>query len=297
MNERSALLSLHLGAVFFGLAGVLGKLSGATSTMIVFGRCFFAVIALMMFLAFTRSKWHKISITGLLRLLVSGVLLAAHWLTFFLAITTGGVALATLGFSSFPAFTVILESLLFRERVSTKELTILVLVTAGLVMVAPSFSIASGSTEGLLWGVLSGLLFALLAISNRISAISLPAVQTALCQNFIVAALLLPMALPSLTDTQPITWLWLALLGIFCTGLAHTLFVMSLAHIKARVAALVFSLEPIYGILFAWLIFNETPNTNMIIGGSMILAAVLATALKSTNQSHGTPAKTTEISD
>jgi drug/metabolite transporter (DMT)-like permease len=49
------------------------------------------------------------------------------------------------------------------------------------------------------------------------------------------------------------------LLGVFCTGVAHSLFVASLAVIKARTAAVVFAMEPVYGITVAWLVFAETP--------------------------------------
>ena len=70
-------------------------------------------------------------------------------------------------------------------------------------------------------------------------------------------------------------WLWIGLLGVFCTGVAHSLFVASLAVIKARTAAVVFALEPVYGIAMAWLIFAETPTLRMMLGGVLIIFAIV----------------------
>ncbi|MGH8462852.1 MAG: EamA family transporter, partial [Pseudomonas sp.] len=64
-------------------------------------------------------------------------------------------------------------------------------------------------------------------------------------------------------------------LGVFCTGVAHSLFVASLAVIKARTAAVVFALEPVYGIAMAWLIFAETPTLPMLLGGVLIILAIV----------------------
>ncbi|MFO5979569.1 EamA family transporter, partial [Klebsiella pneumoniae] len=58
-------------------------------------------------------------------------------------------------------------------------------------------------------------------------------------------------------------------------GLAHRLFVASLAVVKARTAALVFALEPVYGIAFAWLLFHETPGPRMFLGGALIILSML----------------------
>jgi len=113
MNHRTALGALHIGALFFGLTGVFGKLAASASpAIIVFGRAVFAVLALALFASFARQGWHRLSGQDVRRLLLGGVLLAGHWVSFFIAVKVGGVAIATLGFASFPAFTVILEGLL-----------------------------------------------------------------------------------------------------------------------------------------------------------------------------------------
>ncbi|MBV4553198.1 DMT family transporter [Pseudomonas sp. SWRI102] len=279
MTPRTALGALHIGALMFGLTGVFGKLAAASPAVIVFGRAVFAVLALAIFARFASStRWQKLRARDARRLLLGGLLLAAHWVSFFISVKIAGVAIATLGFASFPAFTVLLEGLIFRERIRANEILLVVLVSIGLVLVTPDFDLASGATTGLLWAVASGLLFSLLSLTNRAGSGHVPPVQAALCQNLVVGLCLLPMAAPQLSDVRPIDWLWIGLLGVFCTGLAHSLFVASLAVIKARTAAVVFAMEPVYGITIAWLLFDENPTLRMLLGGMLIIVAIVVSS-------------------
>ena len=291
MTPRTALGALHIGALMFGLTGVFGKLAAASASIIVFGRAGFAVLALACFAALAKgTSWKKLALRDARNLLISGLLLAGHWVSFFVAVKIAGVAIATLGFASFPAFTVILEGLIFRERIRLNEVVLVVLVSVGLMLVTPSFDLASQATEGLLWAIASGLLFSLLSLNNRANGGRVPAVQAAMWQNAVVALCLLPFAAPGLSEVRPLDWLWIGLLGVFCTGVAHSLFVASLAVIKARTAAVVFALEPVYGITLAWLLFHETPTVRMLLGGVLIIVAIV---VSSRMASGPTPAKGT----
>ena len=45
---------------------------------------------------------------------------------------------------------------------------------------------------------------------------------------------------------------------------------------------MIFALEPVYGIAFAWWLFNEQPTLRMLIGGALIIiASVITSRLKS----------------
>lgn len=279
MTPRTALGALHIGALMFGLTGVFGKLAAASAAVIVLGRAGFAVIALAGFAALSRrTRWYSLTLKDARSLLISGGLLAAHWVSFFVAVKVAGVAIATLGFASFPAFTVLLEGLIFRERIHFNEGVLVMLVSVGLILVTPSFDLASQATEGLLWAIASGLTFSLLSLNNRANAGRVPAVQAAMWQNAVVALCLLPFAAPQLSTVRPLDWLWIGLLGVLCTGVAHSLFVASLAVIKARTAAVVFALEPVYGITLAWLLFHETPTLRMLLGGALIIIAIVVSS-------------------
>ncbi len=278
MTPRNALLAIHLGALMFGLSGVLGKLADSTPLIITFGRAFFAVLALLLVARLLPASGARPDWRQRCGLAFGGLLLGAHWLTFFVAVKIAGVGIATLGFASFPAFTVLLEGLLFRERTRVVEFAMVALVCTGLLLVTPQFDLASGPTAGLLYGVLSGLLFALLSLLNRAVTRGLDPVRAALWQNLAILVGLLPFSWAAVPAVPAQDWLWLALLGVLCTGLAHSLFVASLRVLKARTTSVIFALEPVYGIAFAWWLFDEQPTLRMLLGGTLIIVASIVTS-------------------
>ena len=281
MTHRNALLAIHLGALMFGLSGVFGKLAASTPLIITLGRAGFAVVALLLAAQMLPNKGTQPTARQRFGLLLGGLLLGGHWLTFFLAVKVAGVGIATLGFASFPAFAILLEGMLFRERTRPVEFGLVALVCFGLLLVTPQFDLGSQSTLGLLYGIVSGLTFALLSLLNRAVTRDVDPVQAALWQNGTILLCLLPFPCSSLPAVPAMDWLWLSLLGVFCTGLAHSLFVASLKVLKARTTAVIFALEPVYGITIAWWLFNEQPTARMLVGGALIiLASVIASRLK-----------------
>ena len=275
MSRRSALVQLHIAAVLFGLTGVFGELIRADAAVITFGRAVFAVAALAVFARHQGRRLRAgLSARKLALLGGSGLLLALHWVTFFIAVKVGGIAVATLGFASFPAFTTLLEGVVYRERIRAGEWRVLGLVSLGLVLVVPSYDLADAGLQGLLWGLASGLSFAMLATSNRYAAAGMDPVQVACWQNLAVCVAVGAFAVPALPQVGPLDWLWLAMLGIFCTGLSHFLFVSGLRVIKARDAGLIIALEPVYAIAVAWALFGQEPSLRMMLGGALIIFAI-----------------------
>ena len=276
LTHQRALIYMHIAALLFGLTGIFGKLASAAPDVIVLGRALFAVLALLLFARFyRRSMLHGLNRRRLIQLAISGVLLGAHWLTFFHAIDLSGVGIATLGFASFPAFVVLLEWLLWREVPSRMDLLKVGLVCVGLILVPPSFDLQQSGAEGLLWALVSGLCFAAVSVGNRLTSGKLHPVQIACWQNVVIVVCLLPISSKALLQIPPLDWLWIGLLGTLCTGVAHGLFVTSLTVLKARVASLFFALEPVYGILFAWYLFGEEPSLRMLLGGALIVSSLL----------------------
>ena len=90
----------------------------------------------------------------------------------------------------------------------------------------------------------------------------------------VIILCLLPFAAADLVAIPPLDWLWIAGLGLLCTALAYSLYVSSLTALKARQAAIIITLEPVYAILVAWLLFADTPGLGIVLGGTLILAAV-----------------------
>jgi drug/metabolite transporter (DMT)-like permease len=147
-------------------------------------------------------------------------------------------------------------------------------VLAGLLLIVPNFDFGNQITQGALWGTASGLSFALLSLANKHLVQSHPPMVLAAGQNIVASIVLLPLLFGQSRWPGFRSLLLLAFLGIGCTALAHTLFIKSLAHIRAQVAAVATGLEPLYGIIFAFLLLGEVPGWRTLAGGSLILGAV-----------------------
>lgn len=286
LTRLQSLFAIHLVAILFGATGIFGAVIHADALMITWGRAFFAVLTLMMLsrtLAMMGAQQQvKENFTWFehpAAFVLSGVMLTVHWVTFFHSVKVGGIAVATLGFASFPAFITLIEALVLREKIGRAEWLRLTLVSAGLVLITPSFDWANQGTEGLVWGVISGAAFGVLAVLNRRKLSHVNAFKVAGIQNAFVFLLLLPWVASDLSQVSMSDWLLIAALGVVCTGLAHLLFVSSLRQLPARTAGLVVASEPLYAILFAWVLFNEVPSGRMLLGAVVMMAAIFSASL------------------
>jgi drug/metabolite transporter (DMT)-like permease len=215
------------------------------------------------------------------RLVGNGVVLAVHWLSFFAAIQVSTVAVGLLGFASFPLFTLLAERVFLARRLRRREGVTAALVTLGLIMLVPELSFHNPTVQGLAWGVLSGFTFALLAVMNRRWVGSRTPTDIAFWQNLLAALALAPFAWAAPWAIGTIGGrevMLLIVLGLFCTALAHTLFISGLRVATAHTASVIAALEPVYGIVLALLLLDEVPAPRTIAGGVLIVtAAVIAT--------------------
>jgi drug/metabolite transporter (DMT)-like permease len=270
---------VHLAVLLFGLSGLFGKLLSLPPLIIVFGRTAWAFAALVLLLVLRRqlflphrSDWEL--------LLVSGAVLSLHWYTFFESIQVSSVAVGLVTFSSFPLFVTFLEPIFFRESLQKRDLATATLVVLGLLLVVPAYSFVNRVTLGAFWGVCSGASFAVLALMNRRFAIRSSALSIAAVQNGVAALVLLPFVWEVGFHFQGYDFWYLLFLGVVCTAFAHALFISGLAQIRAQTASVLAGLEPVYGILLALIVLGEQPAWRTLLGGGLILAAVVFASLK-----------------
>jgi drug/metabolite transporter (DMT)-like permease len=286
MNKRLGLFQIHGAALLAGFTGLFGKWLDVSPVIITAGRTIFGSLSLLIAIRLMSSNVRLNSRRELLALVISGGLLTAHWLTFFKSIQVSTVAVGLLAFSSFPIFVTFLEPLVFKERFQYSDITTAAVVVTGLILVAPVLDVRNHITQGVLWGVLSGLAYALLSLLSRSSIRTVPAMTVAFYQQLFAALIALPFALLS---HEPITMksFWLLLvLGVVFTALAQSLLVASLRHIRAQMASVVISLEPVYGIVFARLFLGEVPTARTLLGGVLICGAVFAAMLQHIKAQH-----------
>lgn len=274
LTRGGALLSLHAAVALFGFAALFGKWILLSATAIVLGRTLIAAATLAIVCVVRGQPAGRPATPAA----VNGAILALHWVSFFAAVKASSVAVALLGYASFPLFVLILEGRRFTRRASRIETATAVLAVTGLVAVVPDFSWSSATVRGLVLGLVSGFTFAWLAIRNRTLVLEMAPTRIALWQNLFAAACLAPVvALVDRATAWPTAeeFALLLVLGAVCTGLAHTLFIASMRRVSAHTASVVAALEPVYGIALAAWLLSEIPSARTLIGGTLIIAAAL----------------------
>ncbi|WP_035985999.1 DMT family transporter [Leptolyngbya sp. KIOST-1] len=278
-RPSTALWQVHASVFLFGLSGLFGKFLALPATAIVLGRTGFATLALGLVLAVGRQAVKLRSLRDGLGMVLLGGLLAFHWVSFFHSIQLATVAIGLLTFSSFPVFVTVLEPLLFKTPWRWRDGAIAALVVLGVALVIPEYRLGSDTTLGAIWGLLSGLSFALLQLLNKGYRKRYGAVAIAFYQDlFAFLCLLLVTPLASLALTPQDLGL-LLVLGVLCTAVAHTLFIESLAVLRAQTASVISGLEPVYGIALAALLLGEVPVPRTLVGGAIILGTTLWASL------------------
>lgn len=273
--NRTSLVQIHIAVLLASGAGLFAKLVPVSPMVLTAGRTAFGSLALLLFALATRAALRLHSARDLFAILSSGLVLAIHWFTFFLSIQQSSVAIALLAFATFPLFTTFLEPMVERASVRREDVLTALIVSAGLVLVTPSFDLGNRMTQGLLWGIVSALAFAVLSLMSRTYAGRYPAPSIAFYQQGFAALCTLPFALQWQGTLGAGDVLDLAILGVVFTALVQGLVVASLRHLRAQAASVVFGLEPVYGIGLAWLVIGEAPGARTIVGGLLICGAVL----------------------
>ena len=274
-DRFSGLIEIHVAVLLFGLAGLFGKFLTLPAWCIVLGRTGFAALALIgVLLVGKRPRLpHKRKTIILFCLL--GILLAAHWIAFFQAIQVSSVAVGLLAFSTFPVFITFLEPFWFHEKRRIIDVATALLVILGLVIMVYPSRFGGQILAGTLWGTFAGFTFAILSLLNRKWVRKYSPAVIALYQNGAATLVLLPMLAWTDVRIDAGQLGLLALLGVICTALSHTLFIRGLTFVRAQLASVIACLEPVYGIVFAFFLLHEFPSAGTLIGGVVILSTTV----------------------
>lgn len=275
MFSRKSLLEIHIAVLFFGLAGLFGKWLTFSPFIIVFGRVLFASAALGLIIGFRGVPLILPKGRDLFFSLCLGFLLAAHWTFFFKSIQVSTVAVGLLAYSTFPVFTAFIEPLFFKERFTHLNILLAVLCFVGVFLIIPDFDITNKTLQGVLWGLPAGFTFAVLTVINRMLSQRFSSLVIGFFQNGTAVIVLIPFILNLSFRLNARALLLLAILGIVCTALSHTLFIKGMRYVKAQTASIISALEPVYGILLALILLGEIPSARTILGGTVILSAVI----------------------
>ena len=277
---KKAFLQLHLSIFLAGFTGILGLLIKLNEGLLVWYRLLITSITMWILFSLTK-KLKQIPLSDILKLAGIGFIAALHWIAFYGSIKYANVSVALVCFSAVGFFTALLEPLLLRTRLKWIDVLLGLVVIAGIYLIFhfdPKYKI------GIILGVTCSLLMAFVIINIRqfVQRINTETVLTyQLSGGFIALTAVMPIYLHYLPTEKHLPNLedfgWLIVLAWFCSVWAFNLSAVALKKLSAFTVNLSFNLEPVYGILLAFIFFGENKNlSKWFYIGFLLIAASLA---------------------
>ncbi len=276
-SHKQALVLMMIAPAMWSSAGVLSRLlESARGFEVSFWRSFFAAL----FVAIALSFQHKSkALTKLTSLGVygafSGLMWGAMFSCFMLAITMTTVANALIVESLAPLLTAIFAWIFLREKIPTRTWLAIFVACIGMVwMFIDGFS--KLDSRGLI-GVILATCVPIAASTNVIilkkGGQDVDLIPAVFVGGALSAGMMLPLALPLTASLHDI--LILAVLGVFQLGLPCLLMVHAVKGLSAPEISLLSLLEVLLGPLWVWLAVGEVPASATLVGGAVVLAALI----------------------
>lgn len=266
-----------LSILFIGTSGPLGRLIHFSPVVIIFFRSLIAFILLFLIIWFRKKSFRLADTKKRKFLFLSGVLLAAHWITYFISLQLSTVAIAMLSMFVYPVITVMLEPFYLKKQFRLIQIPVALLALAGIYILMPAFDINNDNTLGILMGLLSAFFYAVRNLLLKKHATTEDGLVVILHQLLVVVILTIPFLFFQQVSfvTLRIEWYYLLFLGVVTTAMGHTFFVKSLNHFSVSTVSILSNFTPVVGILLGMAFLNETPSGNILLGGSLILITAL----------------------
>lgn len=283
MATVSDYLKLHFIVFLWGFTAILGLLISIPAVEMVFFRTLLAAIGMATLIYFTKGVF-KLPTSDFLKIVFTGFIVAAHWILFFYSARVANASVSLVGFATGSFWTALIEPLAGKQKVNLIEIGLGILVVAGLYII---FSFDFQYQLGLTFGILSGLTVAIFAVINsnlvkRISPLTITLYE--MVGATIATGFFLPFyqIFTSADDQLHIypsgmDWFYLSILALVCSVYAYTAAIELMRRVSAFAVQLTLTMEPVYGIIMAVIVFGEREkmNGNFYIGAAVIISAVL----------------------
>lgn len=280
ISLTKAYVYMHVAIFLWGFTGILGKLIELPESLLIVYRLMITVPTLA-FVAWKKGTFFIPSAKQMRSLALVGCILIVHWIGFYGAIKYSNVTVALSCFSSTSIFTALLEPLMLGRRFRWDEMLFGAVVAAGIVLI---FNFQGEFGVGIILAILAAITAALMSILNKKLVPDLPA-EGIMFYEMLSGGVFLLAILPIYLDWFPATkfypstqdWAYLVFFSLICTVLAGILSLRSLSRLSPFTLNLSLNLEPVYGILFAFWLFEEHKQLNpgFWIGGGLIFMTVV----------------------
>jgi len=270
----SALISLFL----LGTIPSLVRLTAANPVEIGIARI---VVAIVCFIAFVKWRGKKISFSrsNLWQCALMGLCFGTHWLLYFQSIKVAGVVIAALGLATYGIFMLFIGHLIFHEKAGPRDVIALVLTLSGCIFILPKLELGNHALQGLGLGLSNAFFFAVTVTLQKKFSTTIN-IETRTFSQYLFAfpvfLLLWPQTHWKLSGQD---WFILFVLGLACTAVAHSLWILTIEKMAAKTSGIIYYLSTFFALVIGAVSLGEWPSLGQIVGGCLIiLGSLVATA-------------------
>ena len=279
-DSYKSLIHLHFLIFLWGFTSIFGALIELNPLFIVWFRLSIAVILIFTFLFLFYKEDLKFDISSILNFLLGGLLISFHWYLFFYSIKISSISLTLSILSTASLMTSFLEPLFYKRPFRTHELLFGLIAIVGLLLI---FGIQSENYFAIFISLICTLLSVLFSLLNGHLTKKHSSFKISFYEIFfgllIISTIIFfsDLEFPKPKLIKPSNWIYIFILGSFCTAYAFVASNYILKFITPYTMMMSLNLEPIYGIIFSLVIFgeNEYMEIQFYIGVLIILFGVL----------------------
>lgn len=213
-------------------------------------------------------------------LLFSGAALGLNWILLFEAYRHTTVSVATLSYYFAPVLVTLACPVLFRERLTGRQILCFIMSTAGLVLIIGPHDLAQGGTHavGILFGLGAAVLYATVVLLNKCIR-DIEGIHRTFLQ-FLAAAVVLAIHVAvtrgiRLPVLAPPDLLCLLAVGVIHTGIAYCLYFSALGRLPGQEVAILSYTDPLVAVIVSVTLLNEHITPLQLFGGAIILGFTL----------------------
>lgn len=273
-------LMLIASMAIFGTLGPFVRNIPVSSGELALYRAILATALLALFLVLTKQKIHFGKIKKEIPLLLaSGVAMGINWILLFEAYKYTTVSVATLSYYFAPVIVTVVCPILFKEKLTGKQIVCFVMSTVGLVMITGiNDSGGESNLKGILFGLGAAVFYASVVLLNKFIR-NVEGIHRTFLQ-FVSAIVVL---LPYVVFTSGVTlggmngkgWLNLMIVGLVHTGITYCMYFSSLKELPGQKAAILSYIDPLVAVVISVTVLGETMTLWQIVGGGLILGFTL----------------------
>ena len=282
MQKQNRFTWMLITSMFiFGTLSPFVRNISVSSGELALYRAILAAVCIGGYLLFSKQPIHLKSIRKeLILLLLSGGAMGFNWILLFQAYKYTTVSVATLSYYFAPVIVTAACPLLFREKLTAKQIICFVMSTIGLILITVTGNLSGGGKDliGIGFGLGAAVLYASVVLLNKFIK-NVAGIHRTFLQ-FLAAVLVLT---PYVASTGGVTlgamdaagWICLLVVGLVHSGIAYCLYFSSLAHLPGQKAAILSYIDPLVAVVISVTVLGETIRPLQILGGGLILGFTL----------------------